>query len=724
MKSFPHASTFANLQWGVIQSPVFDPFSGARVLPILFFALWAVVFTYPLVFNLSDGIVLSMGGDGWQNLWNLWWTRFSLFELNQNPYESTFLQYPSGVSLLYHPLNLVTGIASVPLQLVSDLTTTFNLLVLASLTLSGYIAYLLCLDRTRNRAAALLGGALYSSSALIGQSLDRGQLEHMSAWWLPLYLLALFRALDSPGKLWERGGGRRAVLAMAICLAGASLTTWYFTSGLLIFTAAFVPFYQLLKVRRGELVPSAGWHGLLKPAFAIAIMAVALSPLLWAMVGERLSGQTYMLAPSGTILYNSADLAAPFVPADFLEGSDAGRHGNIALGYVALALGLFALRADFARLWPLGLATLVPVILALGPELQVLGRSTGIPLPYALLEQVPLIGASRQPLRFLGVATLGLALLAAFGIRYLLSRRWVMASGRVTTLLTLGVLTLAALELFDVPRAIASTGVSPAYELISERTEAGGVIEVPVQPWQAKAMWHQTVHGRPIFGGYIARHYPYPLFSEPVPGVNQLVLPAAARLDRPDILSPSPGEVAGSSLHQYGVRFIVAHKSDLAQPEYEPVQKALAALFSERDRIYSDGEIDVYFAPEAPARVLAGLGKGWDAVEGEGTELRRWLEREGEVWLHVPDGLAGRYRLDFEANSYRVPRNVAVLVDGRQIARAQVGARGATSIDLGDLQPGDHTILLRSEEPPEVPPDDNRAVSVAFFRLALVRTGP
>src|SRR5207253_845126 len=126
------------------------------------------------------------------------------------------------------------GLLSIPLQHLFGLTAAYNLLMLANLTMDGLAAYWLCLDRTRSVGASLVGGALFAAAPLLGTSLDLGQLDEMTVWWVPLYILALWRALGSPGPVWKPGGGRRAALAAGVCLVGASLATWYFTAGLVI----------------------------------------------------------------------------------------------------------------------------------------------------------------------------------------------------------------------------------------------------------------------------------------------------------------------------------------------------------------------------------------------------------------------------------------------------------------------------------------------------------
>src|SRR5436853_2257845 len=165
-------------------------------LPPLFFLAWAVPFTLPLVAHLGDAVTLARGGDAWLHIWDLWWANKALVDLHQDPYQTTYLLYPTGLNLYYHSLDLFNGLVSIPLQHLFDLTTAYNLLMLANLTMDGLAAYWLCLDRTHSTGAALVGGTLFASAPLLSTSVDLGQLDEVTVWCVPLYILASWRILD------------------------------------------------------------------------------------------------------------------------------------------------------------------------------------------------------------------------------------------------------------------------------------------------------------------------------------------------------------------------------------------------------------------------------------------------------------------------------------------------------------------------------------------------
>lgn len=697
------------------------------LLPAIFFLAWALLFTFPLVARLGDAVVQSRGGDAWLHMWNLWWVDKALVHLNQNPYYTNFLYHPTGLNLYYQSLNLFNALLSIPLQHLFGLTAAFNLLVVANLMMDGLAAYRLCLDRTGSAPASLVGGALFASTPLLGTSLDLGQLDEVTVWWVPLYILALWRALESPGAVWKHGGGRRATLAAGLSLVGASLATWYFTAGLAVFTAIFVPAYLLQ--RRGG--PRAWGHAATKLGAAVAIFLLLLSPLLAAMVGERLGGATYMLSTRAAAVFNSADLAALLLPGRAL--TEVNRHGSsVAIGYVALALGMVGLAWRWRKLWPVALAFGGLVLMSMGPELQVGGTLTGIKLPYALVDNVPFIGASRQPLRFLATAGACLSLLAAYGVAYLVER---LRMPRPAAVVPIAAVVLIAVELFALPRVLASTAISPAYTFIKERGQPGAVLDLPADALSARALLYQTYHEWPIVGGYTSRHFPYP-FADAAPGTAQLYHADPDPLVAPDILSPSPADTALRSLDYYGIRYVVVSKEQLDTGRYGRLEEVIAALFSARDKVYEDDSSVVYAAPRqtiqgnglAANAPLVGLGSGWHKVEPN--PLHRWTgsnvtDGNGYIWVGIPPGAAGTYTLRTTVYAYKGPRTLSIVLNGNTLRTEEVGESfKEITVNLGRLGVGNHALLLRAHELPENPPGDQRKLAIGATKIEIVRTGP
>jgi hypothetical protein len=122
---------------------------------------------------------------------------------------------------------------------------------------------------------------------------------------------------------------------------------------------------------------------------------------------------------------------------------------------------------------------------------------------------VPLIDAARTPTRFAIVAALGLAILfagalAALGRRYPQRRRAIVA---VTGLLLL-------FELVPAPRTLYSASVPAFYHDIAKDPRRVRVLHLPfgvrdgtftAGNFSARYLFYQTVHGKPLIGGYLSR---------------------------------------------------------------------------------------------------------------------------------------------------------------------------------------------------------------------------
>ena len=81
-------------------------------VPIGAYTLISLVATWPLVTRLQGWV--PGFGDWGQNMWALWWTREALLALKQSPFFTPYLFHPTGVTLLFHPLDVTDGLLTLP----------------------------------------------------------------------------------------------------------------------------------------------------------------------------------------------------------------------------------------------------------------------------------------------------------------------------------------------------------------------------------------------------------------------------------------------------------------------------------------------------------------------------------------------------------------------------------------------------------------------------------
>jgi hypothetical protein len=127
-----------------VVKPVMKPSFKSHLLALAGYLLLTIAMTWPATRYFTGGIP-GDGFDGWQNYWNLWWVKQALLVLGSNPYFTHLLDAPTGVSLLFHTLNIFNGLWTLPIQLNFGLAAAYNSVVLLSFVLAGFGGYLLSL---------------------------------------------------------------------------------------------------------------------------------------------------------------------------------------------------------------------------------------------------------------------------------------------------------------------------------------------------------------------------------------------------------------------------------------------------------------------------------------------------------------------------------------------------------------------------------------------------
>ena len=301
------------------------------------------------------------------------------------------------------------------------------------------------------------------------------------------------------------------------------------------------------------------------------VCAVLIAPILQAAffvwrAGEDVS-QTYWwrsapagLDPGAIVLGNpfNAFWGAQIMRLYASAGMSA-FDGPFWLGVAPIVL--FATRASWtalrhSRLW----LTVVSVffVWALGPYLLLFGVNTGLPLPGILLRYLPIVSNARLPARADVFVTLGAAVLLAIAI----------ASSR-RRLPTWRVVVLAAIVLGDfwaAPLPMYRLDAPPIYTQLAG-LPMGGVLEIPFGirdsfgeegRIDSNVLYYQSVHGKPLAGGYIARVPP----SVKSRYHDAPVFNALLRLSAGEITEAPPiaGRDAADFLTGSGITYIVVDR--------------------------------------------------------------------------------------------------------------------------------------------------------------------
>jgi hypothetical protein len=459
-----------------------------RAAPI--FLLLTIVLTYPLAFRLTSAVPAGFA-DLWQNVWNFWWWKKCLLE-GHDPYWTSHLFHPTGVALVFHTHSAFNMLASLPVNLLLGPEAAYNVCVLFAVWLSGFGAYLLVRELTGSARAGLLGGIVF---AFFPQHLEQ-TLEHLnlfSTGFLPLALFAFVRLV--------RVGGRRYCLWLGLFFALNALADWHLALKAVLVLAALtlVAFFRPPRPRAALARDLAG-AGLV----AALLTLPAAAPLMQAMASKS---ATFQKPPEDRGI-DAAFLLRPHFHHPLWGGltreAYAERRAYPAagfvsyLGFVPLALaGIALVRRPREALLPAAFFA-SSLVFALGAHPFWDGRlQEWITLPFALLERVPILSLLRIANRFLVITSLALAVLTGVGFTALRRRSDVVFATLVS---------LLVLDYLWLPYPMREDRLSPLYARLRDEAPKGAVLDLPFSQGASTVqnMRAQTIHGRPIAGGYVS----------------------------------------------------------------------------------------------------------------------------------------------------------------------------------------------------------------------------
>jgi hypothetical protein len=257
----------------------------------------------------------------------------------------------------------------------------------------------------------------------------------------------------------------------------------------------------------------------------------------------------------------------------------------VPLFFAASAMRGRASSSRVVRLW--ALIGLLFFLWALGPHLTVFGQNTGMILPQSLMRYVPVVNNARIPGRAIVVVYLALAMLAAIGIA-----SW-RARSRRRVLVTTAVALAVLVDFMPGPPFPIVTLDSPAlYQTLRAREEPGAVCELPMGirdgfgetgAFDERVLLYQTVHQRPVVGGYISRLPSHVTAAYTTDPLLAGLLSLSANGEREP--SPLPDRATASRrLRANGIKFIVLNRDRAKADLIDYVEHVLPlALIAQED---------------------------------------------------------------------------------------------------------------------------------------------
>lgn len=721
-----------------------------------------IAFSWPLALNLTDHTFGTLTYDRDQNFWTLWWARQALTNYHVTPFFTNFVYYPTGVNLYLFPTNLVAGIISLPLQAIFGLVPAFNLLYFLGIAGGAWGIYCLAFYLTRDNLAAFMAGLIFAFAPWQHTATEFNQLNIVQYQWIAFFGYWLVKYLDwlFPGR-----AARRLVLPLEEVFRNRAKYQWRYgvLSALFLLLIAFTDQYHLLFAvflmawlsvgPLFKLLLKKDWRELGLNIVKLGLLAVPVSLAFFrVMIGfvkDARSGAFLETANSQIKGIDFLSLLAPWGVGG--QGKvlqlERGRFPDPGFFYsigwwVILGLAVYAVwKIRGTRTWG-GLA-LAGAVLALGNTLVISTWDTGFPLFGLLISKTPLLQVMHYATRWLLPATIGLAICSGYGLALLRERlqrpapapqagnepeetaiapKRGFAAIRLLAVPLVIVLSVSALQPFPIAWDLWAVPPTPPAFTKNVLTTPGAVLDLPFDEGnrdKSDNMRYQTIHGRPIVEGYLARQAlinygatPFAYFFEDYP--------IAAR----DVIQVKP-EAVQSLLGYYHFAYIVLDKAVLPEQRLTYFRNLIEQGIGPIKAVctYEDAVSLVcpVTPPLHPVPFLA-LSQGWYEPEAENGG-QRWLRgQEGFVGAFVPAD--GTYKLNFEGAAYLKERHLTIEIDGQPQAQATIApGRQNYSLEL-KLSGGNHIMRLYSPETPDRPsnngaPADTRTLTLLFSKLEL-----
>lgn len=439
---------------------------------------------------------IGVDGDPPTQMWFLTWPPSALLA-GDNPFYTSHLNYPDGVNLMWNTLMPLAGIVLAPVTWALGPVFAWNLLVTGGVVLSAWTACLLAHRYSRSWPASTVGGLVFGFSPyMMAHAFGHANLTFLAL--VPIVFLLIDELVVRQRHSARLTGAVLGVVLSAQLMIGAEILASMALCGAVAVAvlAALRPAEardRLAYVMRGVVATGA-------------VSLVLLAWPLWVLIYGHHRVRGGNIQPPGHYFTDLVELVRPtglqrLAPSWSAEGAlnfaPVGLEWN---GYIGVPL--FALVAWIT--WRLRSMLVVKVlailagsmtVFALGRELRVDGRHTGIPLPFRALEPLPVVGNMLSNRLMLYVyLCIGLLLAIFLGAVHASGSRWRVGAAYVVTL-------AAVLPLLPAQPHPSSEAAIPAFfedDSQVERISPGAVAVVlpyTVGPASARPMLWQAATG-------------------------------------------------------------------------------------------------------------------------------------------------------------------------------------------------------------------------------------
>lgn len=678
--------------------PTPPPRSRRRSLIINFGALFGyivlgMIWTFPLIRDFSTKVT-GLGGDRYIWLWDMWWMKTALLALQRSPLFTDYLFYPQGVELSFHDSMWLNSLLSVPLQAFFSLGEIYNLLFLASYVLGGFGMFLLGRYLTGNPLAAFVSGLVFPFWG--GRFYFCDHLSSASIQWFPYVLLYLFKT--------HRERSYRYPVLAALFWAMSALSGWYNA----VFISCVIGLWEVYSACRRPR-EYFSFISLRRLALLALLFLLLVLPFTYPMFRDLFSRQGYMNYQ--VITQESASPNLLFLPGvnhgflgkymrylyfRFDKPMEWGVPGAAFIGYTVLLLGLYvAVRGKRREVWFWLGAALLFTLFACGPHLRLFAQSTGIPMPYQLLQHIPILKIVRLPIRFMIPAMLCYGVAVGYACQQLFQR--------IRFHKTL-FLFLSACILFEFYRPLYIRPIedTPSFytTLANDPDRSGAILEL-TRPgaWEhtaVRASLFQITHQRKLFHGHVSRvplEAYYQTYFIYAPFADLLTQPVEY-FDTTEFSLETHARRLQAILAYYRTQYVTLYY-DYPRGDFTENLRRLEQIFD--TPIGRDTGTRLFRVTPAPAaQNVVFPGFGMEPLDFSPGEVpARGASQNAEYKILNVEGTS-EVRLQFELKSNReaAPQTIEILMNQQVVTTVTVADWVRVEV-TAPLQPGENTIRFR-----------------------------
>ncbi len=559
-----------------------------------FFLVVALIMFYPITLHMTK-FAPGTGADTYQNLWDIWWVKYAVFNLHTNVFYTNMIFWPIGVNLAYSTISPLLGIVSAPFQAFGT-PFAYNVMFLLGFALSGLTMYVLADYLTKNSYASLISGFVFAFSALhIAQSYSH--IHFMQIEWIPLSIYFFLKIVNNDRRL-VNIVGMSASFALTTLMGNVEQTIMLSLALVLL-----IVMYLLIKDTRRNLLKLGFLVSMvLFVVFAFAIGSWNFIPLLHSITQPGGLGTANYINTHASNVQWSASLGGLFIPSYYngifySSGVPAGIYNSIFapdpvekvayIGYVVIALAALAIYKNGRKMLPWAVGFAIFIWLALGPNFGL----------YSLYHAVPGINVIREPGRFDLIAALFIAILAAYGSRSLFEYFGNERGGRKTSYaLLIIILALMFVEnngmhIGGSPYEITQINVPSVYRQLAGIPGNFSVLELPTFPvgqtgqylYPGMETYYTSVSHKPLVGGYTGRQNSSTallLYNIPL-AVQTSYLIANGTGAYPSPVNENYTNETLLTLFNYNTTFVILQKGAFNSQQLPAMEQYLVNVFGE-----------------------------------------------------------------------------------------------------------------------------------------------